>query len=424
MRALCQSVTRAVGRRVIHFVAFAAVAVSAATAGAETIAGRIAIDFGGSQICLGVMGEPQSGVETTTVACDSAPNWSIGSWSKALSSFRIAFGTGGDSGPVSTNLCLDVDTAHPTEGEKVGLYLCHPSTSVNQRWAWPTPQDGERPDGAANLASSSPQKCLAPAQEGAQLYVVACNPATQRWYMLPAAVQPAQSQMFEAPGTFTAPKAGRYRVLAIGGGGGGAFDEGAGAGSGYVVYQEIQLAKDQAVTVTVGAGGAIGTNANKAGLDGQATTFGTLLTAAGGKGGPGSNLPGGDGGSGGGGDPNGSRQSQTGGSDGSDGTNTGAGGGTGQGAQAFSGSFGNFVTVQLTSGAGGSTNTPNGSGGGGGGGLVVGDQTQVSAGPNQADFANGGQGYGSGGAGGSGRGAMGIRGGSPGEGGFLIVEWN
>ncbi|NQW10561.1 MAG: hypothetical protein HQ481_11865 [Alphaproteobacteria bacterium] len=384
---------------------------------AEAVVGRISIVFNNATLCLGLMGSPSAEVEATTVQCDTAPSWTL--WDAAASSSRIAYGPDGSS----AQYCLDVDTAHPVHGEKLGLWNCAGSTSANQLFSWPTPVGQSKPNGAINLSSSSsPQKCVAPAVEGAQVFVIACNTATQTWTMLDPVPSPAGSQLFTADGTFTASKTATYRVLAIGGGGGGSNDEGAGGGSGLVGYTTVRLSKDTIVTVTVGAGGAIGSGI-AAGVDGASTTFGTHLTATGGKGGLGNNQSGGAGGSGGAGDPDASRTSQTGGSNGSNGTSSGAGGGGGQGSS-FSANFSSITTYALTAGAGGTTSTSNAAGGGGGGGIVIDDDKSVGAAANVAATARGGVGYGAGGAGGNGTGAAANRNGSAGEGGMLIVEWD
>ena len=386
---------------------------------AETIAGRISMaDFNGAEVCLGLMGEPSADAEATTVACGAAPTWSI--WEPTQGQFRIAYGPDGSS----AQFCLDVDTAHPSNAEKVGLWYCRGSTSLNQMWSWPTPSGRQTPEGVITLVSQT--KCVAPVPQGEQVVATACNPQTQVWTLrapLPAPIQ-AGYQEFTAIGTFTAPKAATYRVLAIGGGGGGSYDEGSGGGSGYVAYQTVALAAGDTVDVVVGAGGAGGTTPAAVGGNGQPTTFGTHLAADGGQSGQGSNGPGGNGGSGGAGDPDTSRASQTGGTDGSGGTGSGAGAGTGQGAAAFSGNFANIVSLTLSAAPGGTTATANGSGGGGGGGLGPAGDTSTGAASNGAGTANGGKGYGAGGAGGNGSGGVARRSGTDGVGGYLIVEWD
>ena len=89
------------------------------------------------------------------------------------------------------------------------------------------------------------------------------------------------------------------------GGGGGAKGSNysypyAGGGGGEMVSAIVDVSKEVSVPVTIGRGGAGGTDSNKAGGNGGVTSFGTLLSANGGTGGA-ANGPGGNGGSGGGG---------------------------------------------------------------------------------------------------------------------------
>lgn len=385
--------------------AIAVVALLTAPTAAEagSVSGRISIQFNGAQLCLGIDGAPSANTELTTVQCASAPTWTLLHQDAGRS--RISFGDG-----VDDTYCMDVDTAHPTEGEKVGLWFCKNSTSVNQEFSWPTPQGNSMPEGAINLSSASPQTCVAPAVEDAQVYVAACNTATQSWTMIAPVAVPAGSSPFTADGTFTVPKDGSYRILAIGGGGGGSNDEGGAGGSGYVNYMELSLSEGQEITVVVGGGG----EAGDTGVAGGQTSFGTLLTADGGAGGLGNNEAGGNGGSGGGGD------SADGGSNGSNGGTGGTApnppGGIGEGSS-FNEDFAKITSVAITAGAGGAANSSNGSGGGGG--IVIGGDTSIRAKANGQGTAEGGVGYGAGGAGGTGRGSD--RKGTDGVGGWLIV---
>ena len=100
----------------------------------------------------------------------------------------------------------------------------------------------------------------------------------------------------------------KFKVFAVGGGGGctqarGGY-EGGGGGGGYVVIKELTLEVGTIVPITCGAGGAGVRQASGetfddvAGGDGGTTTFGTYISAPGGKGAKGYN--GGDGGAGGG----------------------------------------------------------------------------------------------------------------------------
>lgn len=76
------------------------------------------------------------------------------------------------------------------------------------------------------------------------------------------------------------PATGKYRIICFGGGGGGA-DYGGGAG--YLAQDIVLLIKNDVHRITIGLGG-------KEGLAGQATSFGTLVTANGG--GAGNSAPG------------------------------------------------------------------------------------------------------------------------------------
>ncbi|MFM7536111.1 MAG: LamG-like jellyroll fold domain-containing protein [Acidimicrobiales bacterium] len=248
--------------------------------------------------------------------------------------------------------------------------------------------------------------------------------------------------VFTTPGTarFTVPTPGTVRYTVVGGGGGGGAGAnavgGGGAGAGGVRSGTLAVGAG-ATSVVVGAGGAGGVSTTRS-ADGQASSFGTLSAAGGGRGGRGGHLglgcpaadtDGGAGGSGGagafcgngvtgtsgtgntpavspaqgfgGGAPNLSDSSSGGGGAGSAGRvggfGTGGNGGTGA-ASAITG-----VTVNYGGGGGGGGRgsgapTPAGTGGtgGGGAGSVAGTGMSGVAG------SGGGGGGGSGGAGGSG----------------------
>ena len=139
--------------------------------------------------------------------------------------------------------------------------------------------------------------------------------------------------------TWTAPKSKdqHFKVFCVGGGGAGGTGaysgNGAGVGGGgYVEISEITIPEGTSVTVTCGAGGVAGEPANlTTGGNGGNTSFGSYLTANGGKGG---NAPttskggaGGNGGSGGGGGVGATSSSTTGGNGGNGATYGGGGGG-------------------------------------------------------------------------------------------------
>ncbi|MDJ0305398.1 glycine-rich domain-containing protein [Dehalobacter sp.] len=98
-----------------------------------------------------------------------------------------------------------------------------------------------------------------------------------------------RKQIFTADGTFTAPQTGVYKVTVVGGGGSSARDASngvGGGGGGAIVIKTLSLTKDDAVTVTIGAGGvapAYGTTTN--GNAGGTSSFGTHCSATGGSGG-------------------------------------------------------------------------------------------------------------------------------------------
>jgi len=102
-----------------------------------------------------------------------------------------------------------------------------------------------------------------------------------------------QSQVFTTSGTFTAPKAGKFIVVASGGGGSGASARyygytATGGWGGELKSEIVTLANAEVVTVTIGLGGAsivLASNASTIGNDGGTTNFGTYVTALGGSGG-------------------------------------------------------------------------------------------------------------------------------------------
>lgn len=97
-------------------------------------------------------------------------------------------------------------------------------------------------------------------------------------------------QIFTSSGTFTPSSrllelGGWVEVLCVGGGGGGwrSSDNNVrhGGGGGAVVKRVVQVTGD--VTVTIGAGGAYGVDPADNGSPGGSTSFGSLVTAAGGR---------------------------------------------------------------------------------------------------------------------------------------------
>lgn len=100
-----------------------------------------------------------------------------------------------------------------------------------------------------------------------------------------------RQQIITSTGTFTAPTSENYKgyleVLLVGGGGGagGAWVSTAGTGGGSggcSIKRIIELAAGSTVTVTIGAGGAGSPGSSGTPSNGNASTFGALLTAPGG----------------------------------------------------------------------------------------------------------------------------------------------
>lgn len=215
----------------------------------------------------------------------------------------------------------------------------------------------------------------------------------------------AATSVFEADGTFVVPnQVDTITLLLIGGGGAGAGSHWGGGGGGILAGGTFGVVAGTSYGVTVGQGGAAASCAGNAcvGTHGSASSFGNLLTAAGGGA---ANWPtpwipgGGNGGSGGGGAGN-SGHGGAGGSGGTAGTNGGSYvGGTGQGTSVWTPLLALISELAVTAGAGGSQSAGSHQGGGGGGGILV-----DGSGPDGDDgipafFAagEGGEGYGAGG---------------------------
>ena len=195
------------------------------------------------------------------------------------------------------------------------------------------------------------------------------------------------------------------RVMLFGGGGGGFsndYNRGGGGGSGYLAKGEFEVIPGSEYVITIGAGGA-------AGSDGGKTSFGDLLSTNGGQSGSGS--AGGDGFAGGGGGAEikdqarhegdfGRGQVGGGGNGGASGDDTNRSGVSTLTAKGGSGDYKSGFSYQSGGGGGGMNGGDGGNGdgarGGGGGGY----------GPRQI-CQYGGKGYGAGGLGGF-EGAKGI----------------
>jgi hypothetical protein len=99
-------------------------------------------------------------------------------------------------------------------------------------------------------------------------------------------------QVFTSSGTFTAPFAGTYKVICTGGGGAGGYSTaagitngGSGGAAGGTAIKWAVLTLNQAVTVTIGAGGTQPGPSPKAGNPGGTSSFGAICSATGGGGG-------------------------------------------------------------------------------------------------------------------------------------------
>ena len=200
-------------------------------------------------------------------------------------------------------------------------------------------------------------------------------------------IQAHGTQTFTSDGTFTVP-AGVTKILvtAFGGGGGGdSYDIGGGQGGDRVIKKAYSVAPGTVIPITIGTGGAEGT-------DGGATVVGNLVTLAGG---------------GKGGSPKSHRGSPGGPSSTNGMDSPMANGG-------YGGSSGYYSTTEYRGGGGGG----GGYGQGGNGGYGTG-----SGGYYAGDGANGGIGAG-GGAGGRARDGGKYNGdGGNGGNGIVIIEW-
>lgn len=211
-------------------------------------------------------------------------------------------------------------------------------------------------------------------------------------------------QEFTSSGSFVTPAGVTWaKVLLIGGGGGGgggatsATPPGGGGGgaAGYVV--EAEVAVSGTITVTIGGGGSGGANGGSGlpgsdGTDGTASTFGALLTAAGGGKGFGGQITANAGGAGGNGFSGGGGGNGGGSSGGPSGTSggvanngvAGANGTSGNGGAGGTGVFGTLVNdVGAFLGMQQANNRRGGGGSGGGGGAgysIDGNHAQVNAG--------------------------------------------
>lgn len=177
---------------------------------------------------------------------------------------------------------------------------------------------------------------------------------------------------------------------------------GACGGSGLVSEATVAVTPGDTIAVTVGAAG---TGANEApgneilgNTPGGTSSFGALLSAAGGSTVTSLNAPGANGGSGGGGSGNSGSPGGAGGTNGTNGFACTYQGGTGQGS--FAALFAPMVRATFTAGSGGAGGTSSHAGGGGGGGVLLDGAGPSGAKGGAAYSAEGGAGYGGGGGGG------------------------
>jgi len=109
-----------------------------------------------------------------------------------------------------------------------------------------------------------------------------------------------RTQVFTANGNWTVPDETGYstddtvtlQVLMAGGGGGGGYNQfypdypGGGGGGGQVKEEAVRATPGEVISVTIGGGGAAGSEySDKRGFNGDTTSFGSYLSAAGGGGG-------------------------------------------------------------------------------------------------------------------------------------------
>lgn len=128
-------------------------------ANGQAIAGQgpILTGSGENLQCLGLAGPAGANVAVIAVKCDhNAPVW------RKNADGRIQYGTADPS----QSVCLDVDTAHPSNWNKVQVWNCTNSSSFNQTWDWAE-------SGQLRLAGNN--KCIQSAARGQQLNVVGCN---------------------------------------------------------------------------------------------------------------------------------------------------------------------------------------------------------------------------------------------------------
>ena len=176
--------------------------------------------------------------------------------------------------------------------------------------------------------------------------------------------------VFTASGDFIVSRGGNIQAFAVAGGGGAGNDNSGGGGAGGVVYSSSLSITSGVIPATVGSGGLgrVGTFVPQ--LQGQNSTFGSVVAVGGGRGGQNSEFNGGSGGSGGGGGIGGFSVGGAGTlGQGNSGSGDGGGGGAGTSGSGNNGGSGSFYAQYASLGFG----SPAGwFGGGGAGGFYLG----------------------------------------------------
>ena len=217
--------------------------------------------------------------------------------------------------------------------------------------------------------------------------------------------------VFTASANLTVTQGGPIQAFVVAGGGGAGNDNSGGGGAGGVVYSSSLSITSGVIPATVGTGGLGRVGFFVPQLQGQNSTFGSVVAIGGGRGGQNSEFNGGSGGSGGGGG-----YSQFGGAgtpgQGTSGSDAGGGGGAGTSGSGNNGGSGSFYTQYASLGfgspagwfgGGGAGGQYLGTGGIGGGGAGGGNPTTGSSGSGNTGGGGGSSTYplygGSGGSG-------------------------
>jgi surface protein len=176
--------------------------------------------------------------------------------------------------------------------------------------------------------------------------------------------------VFTASANLTVTQGGPIQAFVVGGGGGAGNDNSGGGGAGGVVYSSSLSITSGVIPATVGTGGLGRVGVFNPQLQGQNSTFGSVVAIGGGRGGQNSEFNGGSGGSGGGGAIGGFSVGGAGTlGQGNSGSGDGGGGGAGTSGSGNNGGSGSFYAQYASLGFG----SPAGwFGGGGAGGVYLG----------------------------------------------------